>query len=55
MAKMCPITNSRVLYLDCLECEENLCKKRRNKDEKKDFGNDTCNDTFVDVLHNDVC
>lgn len=27
MAKFCPIRNCKVLYLDCLECEDKLCKK----------------------------
>lgn len=31
MSKICPITGSPVLYLDCLECEEKLCEKRKNK------------------------
>ena len=35
MAKICPITNSPVLYLDCLECEERECE-RREKGRKKE-------------------
>lgn len=27
MAKYCPIVNKRVIYLECAECEEKLCKK----------------------------
>lgn len=27
MAKICPITNEPVLYLEWLECEEKVCKK----------------------------
>lgn len=27
MAKFCPINNCKVLYLDCLECDEKLCVK----------------------------
>ncbi len=34
MAKICPVTGSSVLYLDCLECEEKLCKKRRKQMKK---------------------
>lgn len=34
MAKICPITGDPVLYLDCLECEEKLCKKRRKQMKK---------------------
>lgn len=29
MAKRCPL-GGYALYLDCLECEEKLCKKRRS-------------------------
>ena len=38
MAKICPITNDKVLYLDCLECEEKICKnyKGGNKVGKKE-------------------
>lgn len=38
MAKICPITNDKVLYLDCLECEEKICKKDKggNKFGKKE-------------------
>ena len=27
MSKICPITDSKILYLDCIECEEKICKK----------------------------
>ena len=27
MAKYCPILNRKVVYLECLECEEKLCKQ----------------------------
>ena len=27
MAKYCPVTNDKVLYLECLECEEKICKR----------------------------
>lgn len=27
MAKICPITNEKVLYLTCLECAEKICKE----------------------------
>lgn len=27
MAKLCPITNKKVIYLTCLECDEKLCEK----------------------------
>lgn len=27
MAIFCPIINSLVLYLECLECEDKVCKK----------------------------
>lgn len=35
MAKICPITSSPVLYLDCLECEEKICKKGKKINETK--------------------
>lgn len=35
MARMCPETKNYVLYLDCLECEDKICtKKRETKNEK---------------------
>ena len=37
MAKICPVTCSSVLYLDCLECEEKLCKKRRKQMKKNEY------------------
>ena len=27
MAKYCPIINDKVLYLECLECENKVCKR----------------------------
>ena len=38
MAKICPISNEKVLYLDCLECDEKICKRdyvKKNKDEEE--------------------
>lgn len=32
MAKVCPITNAYVLYLDCLECDDKVCRKERKDD-----------------------
>jgi rubredoxin len=26
MANLCPITGTRVVYLDCLECDDKVCK-----------------------------
>lgn len=35
MSKKCPLYGDIIVYLDCLECEEKLCKKeRQNKMEK---------------------
>ena len=34
MSKKCPLYGDIVVYLDCLECEEKLCKKRRKQMEK---------------------
>lgn len=31
MAKLCPITNTRVVYLDCLECDEKICMNQNLK------------------------
>lgn len=39
MAKICPISNEKVLYLECLECEEKICKKnytKKNKDKEEE-------------------
>ena len=35
MAKICPISNEKVLYLDCLECDEKICKRDYVKKIKK--------------------
>lgn len=29
MAKFCPVQNRKVLYLECLECEEKECRKKK--------------------------
>ncbi len=34
MSKICPMTNDVVLYLDCLECEEKVCKKENFNENK---------------------
>ena len=26
MSKMCPIVNAKVVYLECLECEDRVCE-----------------------------
>ena len=31
MSKLCPIKNEKVLYLDCLECEDKICKEKERK------------------------
>ena len=39
MAKLCPITGERVLYLDCLECDCKPCRngcKGDSKEERKE-------------------
>lgn len=28
MAKLCPIINEKVVYLQCLECDEKPCKEK---------------------------
>lgn len=35
MAKYCPAKNGTVLYLDCLECEEKICKQLNFKESEK--------------------
>lgn len=30
MAILCPITGTRVVYLECLECDEKICKTGRS-------------------------
>lgn len=42
MAKFCPIRNAKVVYLECLECEEKECQKF-----KKHVSNDSSVDTQV--------
>lgn len=37
MAKICPITSSPVLYLDCLECEEKICKKGKKSMKRNEY------------------
>lgn len=37
MSKFCPIMQRRVVYLDCLECEEKKeCKTEENLEKKKE-------------------
>lgn len=31
MAKFCPVQNRKVLYLECLECEQKECRKENTK------------------------
>ncbi len=31
MAKICPVINEPVLYLECLECDDKVCKKMKNE------------------------
>lgn len=35
MAKYCPLYKCKVLYLDCLECEEKICRGEKKMQEKK--------------------
>lgn len=41
MARYCPITQSKVTYMFCQECDEKICKKtdfsNKNNDKKDDF------------------
>lgn len=37
MAKICPITKEKVLYPDCLECEQRRqCKNLKDKEKKNE-------------------
>ena len=31
MAKWCPITGEKVLYLECLECDDKICKNPKQE------------------------
>ena len=35
MAKYCPILNRKVVYLDCLECDDKQCEQPKTKQEEK--------------------
>lgn len=37
MSKICPISKEKVLYLDCLECEEKKCKNAISSDIIKEY------------------
>lgn len=32
MAKWCPLTGEKVLYLECLECDEKVCKDLKHEE-----------------------
>ena len=34
MAKWCPITGEKVLYLECLECDDKICKNLNKKNKQ---------------------
>lgn len=41
MSKICPHTNSIVLYLECLECDDKICRtSQRNSYEHKNDNKD---------------
>lgn len=31
MSKICPLINSKVVYLECLECEDKICMRIKDK------------------------
>lgn len=35
MSKICPVTKDVVLYLDCLECDDKVCKNNSNENIKE--------------------
>ena len=45
MSKYCPILKRKIIYLDCLECEDKQCEKKQenNQDYKQDYQNFTKN------------
>lgn len=36
MSIYCPILEEKVTYLQCQDCEDKICKKQKNKTDKKD-------------------
>ncbi len=46
MAKMCPVTNENVLYLDCLECDDKVCLNNISRKE-----NDAMKRYHVTICH----
>ena len=45
MSRYCPVLKRKVVYLDCLECEDKQCEKRQEntQDNKQDSQNLTKN------------
>lgn len=37
MSKYCPILKRKVIYLDCLECEDKLCENPQNQQESENI------------------
>lgn len=37
MAIYCPIIKEKVLYTECLECKEKVCKKQKVEEETKNI------------------
>lgn len=37
MSKFCPTLKRKVIYLDCLECEEKLCEESQKQNESKNI------------------
>ncbi len=35
MSKFCPIQNRKVVYIDCLECEDKICKHNTLRESPK--------------------
>jgi len=48
MAKVCPVTGRRVLYLQCLECEDKECRDKKE---------DPCDECFKTgaYIDKDLC
>lgn len=37
MSQYCPIVKRNVLYLECLECEDKVCRNPNNNEEKQNI------------------
>ena len=48
MAKFCPILNRKVVYLDCLECDDKQCEHPKIKTKQEEKGEQNkCHSTMA--------